>query len=441
MVKQILIYVAIILVLIALLIYSLNNTTSIKEIRDLTRELFQNLNTELVNANNYYIYGTHLNIDGTLSVNYTDTNISEIKIVLKDIEGKELLYNVDYKLDEKSIRFSTSEKINEGINLEELPHGNYYILLRIVTVQDNVQSYNYYMLDNTTNYQDDIEYYTVTRSGKNNKVIIYTGEYSLDNIITPYMKINVEESRLPNNVYDVVIDPGHGGVDSGAISGGYYESIITLDYSLLLKEELEKLGLKVKLVRDSDVKVDSYGDNGRAVIPNTVKAKYVFSIHLNSNAETMKKGGVEIYAPSKMNLNFAKLLADNIVNIAKTTYSPNNIHKVENGIYVRNYTDEDIKEAAEYALQVGYTKYDITTNTPYLFMLRETGGIATNAYIDGRNKNYGVNKYYNSNVGVESYLLELGFMNYKNDLDNILSNKKLYIEAITSSVKQHLIIE
>jgi N-acetylmuramoyl-L-alanine amidase len=255
------------------------------------------------------------------------------------------------------------------------------------------------------------------------------------------MKIKVEDSKLPNNVYDIVIDPGHGGVDSGAINGNYYESEITLEYSLILKEELEKLGLKVKLIRDSNVKVDSYGDNGRAVIPNTVKAKYIFSVHLNSNVETMKKGGVEIYAHSKMNLNFAKLLADNIVSIAKTTYSPNNIHKVDNGIYVRNYTDEDIKEATEYAVQAGYTKYNITTNTPYLFMLRETGGIATNAYIDGRNKNYGVNKYYNSNVGVESYLLELGFMNCKTDLDNIVSNKKLYVDAITASVKQYLNIE
>ena len=40
-------------------------------------------------------------------------------------------------------------------------------------------------------------------------------------------------------------------------------------------------------------------------------------------------------------------------------------------------------------------------------MLRETGGIVTGAYVDGRNKEFGKNKYYNSNIGVEAYLLEL----------------------------------
>lgn len=436
-IRKILIYVAILLVLIALLFYSLTNTTSIKEVKDLTKELFKSVQTELINANNYFVYGTHLNIEGKIFKDFTDLSISEIKLVLKDINGKEFSYDVEYKLDEESLRFSTSQKINKGIDLDEIEQGEYYILLKVVFVKDGMQSSGYYLLDNTTNYQDMIEYYTVTRNGRNNKVMIYTGEYFLDNIITPYMKINVHECKLPTNVYDIVIDPGHGGVDSGAISGNYYESKITLEYSLLLKEKLEALGLKVKLVRESDAKVDSYGDSGRAVIPNIVKAKYVLSIHLNSNEETMKKGGVEVYVPSNLDLTFARLLADNMVNIAKTTYSPNQIHKVENGIYIRNYTDSEIKEANEYAAELGYTKYNITTETPYLFMLRETGGIATNAYIDGRNKNYGVNKYYNSNVGVESYLLELGFMNCTTDLNNILINKKLYVDSIVTSLKQY----
>ena len=47
----------------------------------------------------------------------------------------------------------------------------------------------------------------------------------------------------------------------------------------------------------------------------------------------------------------------------------------------------------------------MTTDTPYLYMLRETGGIATGAYVDGRNKSFGTNKYYNSNIGVEALLL------------------------------------
>ena len=36
----------------------------------------------------------------------------------------------------------------------------------------------------------------------------------------------------------------------------------------------------------------------------------------------------------------------------------------------------------------GYEPYPITTDTPYQYTIREVGGIATNAYADGRNKTY-----------------------------------------------------
>ena len=66
-------------------------------------------------------------------------------------------------------------------------------------------------------------------------------------------------------------------------------------------------------------------------------------------------------------------------------------------------------------------------------MIRETGGIATNAFVDGRNKNYGTNKYYNSNIGIETYSIELGYMHIEDDLDNILKNENLYMQAISNS--------
>ena len=205
-----------------------------------------------------------------------------------------------------------------------------------------------------------------------------------------------------------------------------------------LKEKLKELGLKVKLVREDDEYIDAYDKEGRAVIPNEVKAKYVFSIHLNSSDYTMETGGVEVYSPNNSDLSFSKLIADNIVNIAGTTYSPNKLYKVQEGVYVRNFIDEEIIEAKEYASELNYEEYNITTETPYLFMIRETGCIATNAYIDGRNTKLGINKYYNSNIGTEGYLLELGFMTCSDDLNNILNHKDLYINAITTSIQQYL---
>ena len=108
------------------------------------------------------------------------------------------------------------------------------------------------------------------------------------------------------------------------------------------------------------------------------------------------------------------------------------------GVYVRNYSRSEIESSNASAKSAGYEPYNLTTDTPYLFMVREPGGIATNAYVDGRNTNYGKNPYYNSNIGVESYLVELGFMNFNQDFNNILNTKSLYIEGIKETFKIYL---
>lgn len=262
--------------------------------------------------------------------------------------------------------------------------------------------------------------------------------YNIDENNIPYVNLTVNVASNMKNIYDVVIDPGHGGDDTGASANGYYESEITLEYALKLKKKLEEIGLKVLLTRENNKeRVDAYGENGRAVIPNKVSAKYSISLHLNSNESNMLKGGVEVYAPSNADLTFAKLIADNIVSYANTTYSSQISYKEENGVYVRTFSQSDIKEASVYAKENNYESYNITTKTPYLYMIREVGGIATNAYIDGRNSIYGVNEYYNSNKTAEGYLIELGYMNVSSDLDNLLNNMDSYVKAISDSFKQY----
>ena len=54
----------------------------------------------------------------------------------------------------------------------------------------------------------------------------------------------------------------------------------------LIKDKLEKYGFKVKLTHDKgqlkdDERLEEYGKGGRAVISSEVKAKYLFSLHLN----------------------------------------------------------------------------------------------------------------------------------------------------------------
>ena len=50
----------------------------------------------------------------------------------------------------------------------------------------------------------------------------------------------------------VVIDPGHGGEDSGAIGNGIVEKDLTLDISKYMYDRFRELGIPVALTRDSD---------------------------------------------------------------------------------------------------------------------------------------------------------------------------------------------
>jgi len=429
--------------------YSYFNEESKKE-RE-TEKLFETINKKQVEITKYIVYGTHLNIEGELDKKLYEDNILDAKLILKDLKNKTQEFDIEYELsNDDKFTFKTSDKINEGIDLEELKSGNFYFFLRItekeLNDEEKKENIEYYSLKNTTDYED-IEYYTITKNEKNNKIEILFGSRIRRGTEINFMNIVVTETKLPDNVYDIVIDPGHGGKDGGAVATyngkKYAEKDITLDYAKDLKTALEELGLKVKLTRDGTNEeelgiYDMYGKGGRAVVPNEVKAKYTLSLHLNSAEYKMNKGGIEIYAPSNTKLELATLLADNLVEYAKTNYSPNVTYKVEDGVYVRNYSRSEIESSASSAKSAGYEPYKLTTDTPYLFMVREPGGIATNAYVDGRNTDYGKNPYYNSNMGVESYLIELGFMNSNNDLDNILNNRNLYVEGIKQTFKNFL---
>ena len=52
-----------------------------------------------------------------------------------------------------------------------------------------------------------------------------------------------------------------------------------------------------------------------------------------------------------------------------------------------------------------------------------------------RNKKILGNPYVNSNVGVETYLLELGYITNKNDMYNMKNNTDKYAEAIYKAIK------
>lgn len=85
----------------------------------------------------------------------------------------------------------------------------------------------------------------------------------------------------------IVIDPGHGGSDSGAVGSGLQEKDITLSLSKKIGKILELHGLEVFYTRTTD-KFVSLAD--RAKIARDKKAKVFVSVHVNSAANTAATG-------------------------------------------------------------------------------------------------------------------------------------------------------
>jgi N-acetylmuramoyl-L-alanine amidase len=98
--------------------------------------------------------------------------------------------------------------------------------------------------------------------------------------------------QLGLKVRRVVIDPGHGGHDTGAIGKqGTREKDVTLAISKKLAEQLRERGLEVILTRDDDryLKLEA-----RAELANEARGDLFISIHCNS-ATNRKLRGVETY--------------------------------------------------------------------------------------------------------------------------------------------------
>ena len=375
------------------------------------------LEEEIVNIDSLTIYGTHLNIHGNL------VNDNNLDLVLYNGEFK------NYEINKDSDNFNLSKYINKGIYLEDIPVGIYYLYLRSSHKDEKDKDiYKYYGLNNKTDYKETI-YYTFIING--NKIVIDSDEeYGT-------IRFNVTENN-DKDIYDVVIDPGHGGMDGGACKGSDCETDFTMKAAKMLREKLENKGVKVKLTHEEgqlskNEVLQDYGEHGRAVINHEVHAKYLISIHLNSNGSSSVHG-VEIYAPMNVDYTLAKELANNITREANTSYSNNRVSKVYDGVYSRLFTESDVKSSIDEYNTKKLEPFDFSTKANYYYMIRETGGIMTGAYVDNRNEpKIKGNPYYNSNVGSEAYLCELGYLTNSTDLENMKNNLDKYVSAIANT--------
>ena len=136
--------------------------------------------------------------------------------------------------------------------------------------------------------------------------------------ITP-TRTPINASGLPNvprGRFRVVIDPGHGGPDPGAIGiRGLRETDVVLDVSLQVAQLLEARGVQVIMTRTADVDVDL---PPRVAIANRVGATAFVSIHANAISMSRPQvNGIEtFYFSDSRSARLASHIQQQVLNVS-----------------------------------------------------------------------------------------------------------------------------
>lgn len=172
-------------------------------------KIFSKVEEEEASLTEYIVYGTHLNIKGEVK---TETaGIKEVNLVFMTAGEDEKKIKLKFELDGDKIKFHTSDLINTGIDLEEMDQNKYYMIIEAEYTKEP----KYFSIKNSTECGE-TQYYTITKNNLNHKIDINFDIYKNDEKSVNYMFMDVKPSKLPRDVYDVVVDPGHGGADNGA---------------------------------------------------------------------------------------------------------------------------------------------------------------------------------------------------------------------------------
>ena len=157
-------------------------------------------------------------------------------------------------------------------------------------------------------------------------------------------RLYIEAASAVNNGSIIIIDAGHGGEDSGAVSAsGVYEKDLNLQIANMLGECLEKAGFAVVYTRREDKLLYTEWENVKGIrkisdLKNRVAiaADYpnaIFvSIHMNSYGDA-KYSGFQAYYKSA---DGCRSLADKIQSSVRENLQPDNhrVIKEGKGIYV-----------------------------------------------------------------------------------------------------------
>lgn len=138
-------------------------------------------------------------------------------------------------------------------------------------------------------------------------------------------RVSARENAAPPCL---VIDPGHGGIDGGAVAfNGVRESDINLAISLKLRDLADFCGVVTAMTRTDDVSRVSYAQYSehedlvrRAALANETPNAVLLSIHQNTFPTSQPFGAQVLYAPGDK----SRVFGETIQNLLVSALQPSN---------------------------------------------------------------------------------------------------------------------
>jgi N-acetylmuramoyl-L-alanine amidase len=118
----------------------------------------------------------------------------------------------------------------------------------------------------------------------------------------------------PTGTAQVVLDPGHGGGDPGAVNAAYglEEEDVTLAIALQAKGILEEAGVTVALTRYDDT---GLGNSERGAIANACGAWLFVEIHLNGSSDPSVNFTQTFWGKKRKDLDFAYAMSGSMATL------------------------------------------------------------------------------------------------------------------------------
>ncbi len=243
------------------------------------------------------------------------------------------------------------------------------------------------------------------------------GQIAEENISAEMVEETVLSGKQGNGEFVVVIDPGHGGSQPGAIGpNGLKEKDVVLDISLQLRKILQNEGFTVYLTRDKDIDVSL---ERRPLMALQEEASIFISVHINS---ALQKGsstarGVETYV-----LN-SRYIGASAKDVADRENKASQYHNYEDNIL--NQIIADLEESASIGFSLDFA--DIAQKKLVQHTNLENRGVKQAPFIVLKG------------VNMAAILIEVGFISNPNE-EKLLKTTEFrgkIAQALAQSVKEY----